>query len=269
MQAPPAPIDPWAAGQPYEYFMGRWSRALARAFMDWLAPPPNLHWLDLGCGTGALSETILTHAAPASLLGIDSSAGFIAFARRHIADPRAAFQVGSALELPPLPRPLDAAVSGLVLNFIPDPLAALQALAQVLRPGGVLAVYVWDYAGRMEMLRYFWDSAVALDRAARSLDEGLRFPLCRPEALTTLFTRANLNDIHVSALEIATPFASFDDYWSPFLGGQGPAPSYVAQLPLAARAALEAHLSAALPSSVDGSIPLVARAWAVRARAPG
>lgn len=262
----PSAADPWAAGQPYEHFMGRWSRPLASAFLDWLALPPNLHWLDLGCGTGALSETILTLAAPGALLGVDPSAGFIAYARRQITDLRATFHVGDALNLPPLMRPLDAAVSGLALNFIPDPLAALQALTRALRPDGTLAIYVWDYAGRMEMLRYFWDSAVALDRAAQTLDEGIRFPLCQPEALAGLFMRAGLRDIEVRGLEVPTVFVSFDDFWSPFLGGQGPAPGYVAQLPPPARAALAAHLRAALPIDADGVIHLVARAWAVRAR---
>lgn len=269
MTTPPLPTDPWAAGQPYEQFMGRWSRPLARAFLDWLALPPSLHWLDLGCGTGALCETILAQAAPASLVGIDPSAGFIAYARRQITDPRAAFHIGDALNLPPRASQLDAAVSGLALNFIPDPLAALQALAQAARPDGTLAVYVWDYAGRMEMLRYFWDSAVALDPAAQLLDEGIRFPLCQPEALADLFMRAGLRGIQVRDLEVPALFASFDDYWSPFLGGQGPAPGYVAQLPPPARAALAAHLRAALPIAAEGSVRLVARAWAVRARTPG
>jgi len=266
MQSDPA--DPWAAGAPYEQFMGRWSRPIARAFIDWLALPSGMHWLDLGCGTGALSETILAQAAPASVVGVDPSEGFIAHARRAITDPRASFHTGDALRLPPLSRPLQAAVSGLVLNFIPDPLAALQALFQVLRPGGTLAVYVWDYAEGMQMLRYFWDSAAALDPRARDLDEGVRFPLCRPEALTALFRRTGLSGVEVNSLEVTTPFAGFDDYWQPFLGGQGPAPGYVSQLPPAARDALEVHLRATLPIRADGSFTLGARAWAVRGRRP-
>ncbi len=261
--------DPWAAGQPYEQFMGRWSRPIARAFVSWLALPPDLHWLDLGCGTGALTETILGEAGAASVVGVDPSEGFVAFARRRLPDPRAAFFVGDAQNLPPLERPLRAAVSGLALNFIPDPLAALRGLTQALQPGGTLAVYVWDYAGRMEMLRHFWDAAAALDPAALALDEGRRFPLCQPEALVDLFTRAGLQDITVRGLEIPAAFVSFHDYWSPFLGGQGPAPGYVAQLPPPARAALEAHLHAALPVMPDGTLTLIARAWAVRGSRPG
>jgi len=269
MTTPPASSDPWAAGEPYERFMGRWSRPIAHSFINWLALPPDFHWLDLGCGTGALTETILAEAAPASVAGVDPSEGFIAYARHRLTDPRAVFHIGDAVNLPPLKRPLRAAVSGLALNFIPDPLGALHALTQVVHPGGTLAAYVWDYAGRMEMLRYFWDAAAALDPAALALDEGRRFPLCRPEALVDLFTRAALHDITVRGLDIPTAFASFDDYWSPFLGGQGPAPGYVAQLPPHARAALAAHLRAALPIMPDGTLALVARAWAVRARQPG
>ena len=269
MTTPPASSDPWAAGQPYEQFMGRWSRPIAHTFINWLALPAGLHWLDLGCGTGALSETILAEAAPASLVGVDPSEGFIAYARRRSTDRRAAFHVGDALNLPPLTRPLHAAVSGLALNFFPNPFGALQALKSSLAPGGTLAAYVWDYREGMEMLRYFWDSVTALDPAAQALDEGRRFPLCQPQPLTDLFSQAGLNRIEVRGLESAQAFTNFDDFWGPFLGGQGPAPGYVAQLPPHARAALETHLRAALPIMPDGTLTLIARAWAVRGRQPG
>src|SRR5215207_4882274 len=131
------PNDAWNSGQAYDRFMGRWSRPIARLFLDWLPPP--LHWLELGCGTVALSGTILAQAVPASIVAVDPSAGFLAFARQSHTDPRLTFHVGDAQHLPPLAHPPDAAVAGLVLNFIPDPLAALQAVRAVLRPGGTLA----------------------------------------------------------------------------------------------------------------------------------
>jgi trans-aconitate methyltransferase len=258
--------DLWAAGQPYEHFMGRWSRLIAHNFLEWLSPPPALHWLDLGCGTGALSQAVLDHASPASVLAVDPSAGFIAFAERKLADPRVTFWVGDALNLPPHAHMVNIAVSGLVLNFIPEPVAALRALSQALQPGSLIALYVWDYAGKMEMLRYFWNSAVALDPQAQALDEGIRFPICRPDALRQVCAEAGLQDIEVSGIQATTTFTNFDDYWSPFLGGQGPGPGYVAGLSATGRAALEKHLHAALPFREDGSLSLTARAWAVRAR---
>ena len=258
--------DPWVAGQPYELFMGRWSRLIARAFLRWLSPPPALHWLDIGCGTGALSEAILAHASPASVLAVDPSEGFIAFARHRLSDPRITFRVGDALNLPTESNATQVAVSGLVLNFIPEPVTALRAIRGALQPDGLMALYVWDYSGKMEMLRYFWDSVVALDPHAHALDEGVRFPICQPDVLQQVCEQAGLRHIEVNGLEAAMTFADFADYWLPFLGGQGPAPGYVAGLGVTDRAVLEQHVRGALPIREDGSFTLVARAWAVRAK---
>ncbi|HUM72256.1 MAG TPA: SAM-dependent methyltransferase, partial [Chloroflexota bacterium] len=129
-----------------------------------------------------------------------------------------------------------------------------------------MALYVWDYGGKMEMLRYFWDSVVALDPPARVLDEGVRFPICQPDALTQLCAEAGLHHIEVTGLEVTMMFTDFADYWSPFLSDQGPAPGYVAGLGMAELTGLEEHLRATLPIGADGSLNLVARAWAVRAR---
>jgi SAM-dependent methyltransferase len=254
------------AGLPYERFMGRWSRLIARAFIQWLSPPPALRWLDIGCGTGALSETILAHATPVSLLAVDPSHGFIAFAKRKLADPRITFWVGDALHLPADTHAIDMAVSGLVLNFITEPVIALQAMRRALHPDGMLALYVWDYGGKMEMLRYFWDSVVALDPHAHALDEGIRFPICQPDALTQACARAGLHRVDVRGLEITMTFTDFADYWTPFLSGQGPAPGFVAGMRMTDRTALEERLRATLPFREDGSLSLVARAWAVQAR---
>ena len=245
--------------------MGRWSRLIARAFIHWLSPPPARRWLDLGCGTGALSEAILAYGSPASVIAVDPSEAFIAFAQHRLVDSRIAFHVGDIFRLSADAHSVDIAVSGLVLNFIPEPVAALQAMSRALQPGGMIALYVWDYGGKMEMLRNFWDSVVALDPRARALDEGIRFPICQPVALTQICAEAGLKRIEVEELEIITTFTDFADYWSPFLGGQGPAPGYVAGLGEAGRAALEKHLRANLPFQQDGSLNLVARAWAIRA----
>ena len=155
-------------------------------------------------------------------------------------------------------------VSGLVLNFLPEPQLAVAEMLRVARRNGTVAAYVWDYAGKMQLMRYFWDAAAALDPAAHDLDEGRRFPICLPSPLAKLFIDAGLQNVEVRGIDIATNFRDFDDYWSPFLGGQGPAPSYAMSLSEEGRDALRERIRSSLPIAQNGSIPLVARAWAVR-----
>lgn len=261
----PQPSDTWERGSPYERYVGRWSRRIAPAFLAWLDLPPGLRWLDVGCGTGALAESILANAAPAEVAGVEPSEGFLAQARERLGA-RMELHPGRADALPFGAARFDATVSALVLNFVPDAAAAVREMARVTVDHGTIAAYVWDYAGRMELVRHFWDAAVRLDPAAAALDEGLRFPLCRPEALAATFRAAGLADAAVTELEVPTVFESFTAYWSPFLGGQGPAPAYAMSLSAEARDALRSALQARLPARADGSIALVARAWAVRAR---
>jgi len=262
------PQDTWARGNGYEPYVGRWSRLVASRFLDWLDVAPGRQWLDVGCGTGALSQTILQVAAPALVKGVDRSDGFISHAQELIRDNRAHFIVGDALALPDETASYDAAVSGLVLNFIPQPDRATSEMTRVVRPGGTVAVYVWDYAGKVQLMRHFWNAAAALDPRAYDLDEGRRFPLCQPQPLKQLFQRAGLEKVEVHAIDIPTDFKDFDDYWSPFLGGQGPAPGYAMSLSEERRIALRDRISASLPFALDGSIPLVARAWAVKGVRP-
>ncbi|HEU5158755.1 MAG TPA: class I SAM-dependent methyltransferase [Streptosporangiaceae bacterium] len=259
--------DVWAAGDAYEAYVGRWSRRVAGEFVRWLDVPAGRRWLDVGCGTGALTATVLAIAAPGQVTGVDPSEGFLAAARTRIADGRAAFGVGDARSLPLPDRRFDVVVSGLAVNFVPDPPLAVSECVRVTAPGGVVAAYVWDYAEGMAMMRRLWDAAVALDPGAAELDEGRRFPLCRPAPLARLWTGAGLTDVDVTSIEVPTEFVDFDDYWTPFLGGQGPAPGYVMSLPAERRRALRDLLRDRLPTRGDGSIPLTARAWAVRGTA--
>ncbi len=261
---PGVPADVWASGDAYEPYVGRWSRLVAQQFLGWLAVSAGARWLDVGCGTGALTQTILSTVAPGRVKSIDRSDGFVAYARAQTRDERAEFEVGDAQALPVEAGDFDAAVSGLVLNFLPQSDAAVSEMARATQPGGVVGAYVWDYAGKMQFMRHFWNAAAALDPAARDFDEGRRFPLCQPEPLASLFRGAGLADVAVRPIDIATDFRDFDDWWSPFLGGQGPAPTYSLSLSEDRRAALRERLRASLPFALDGSIPLVARAWAVR-----
>jgi SAM-dependent methyltransferase len=248
--------------------VGRWSRRVAPPFLDWLALPGGLRWLDVGCGTGALCAAIADRCAPGQVTGVEPSGGFLATARESLGG-HATFLQGSATSIPLPGRSVDVVVSGLVLNFVPEKEAALAEMRRVAAPGGTIAAYVWDYAGRMELMRHFWDAVVSLDPSRASLDEGRRFPVCRPEALEALFRAAGLAEAAVREIDVATPFASFDDYWEPFLGGQGPAPAYAMSLDEAARGKLREDLRARLPTKPDGTIDLVARAWAVRSVSPG
>ena len=256
--------DSWDSGDAYELYVGRWSRLVAREFLGWLAVPSGGYWLDVGCGTGALVETILALAAPSEVVGIDPSPAYVTFARDRVDDPRVRFEVGDAQALQAASATFDAVVAGLVLNFVPEPDEALSEMVRVARPGGTVAAYVWDYAEGMQMMRYFWDAAGALDSSARKLDEGRRFPLCKPEPLTNLFQTAGLEEVEVRAIDVPTVFSDFDDYWSPFLGGQAPAPGYAMSVSQERRAELRERIRASLPTNPEGEHHLIARAWAVR-----
>lgn len=258
------PNDNWANGKSYERYMGRWSRLVVKEFLNWLAVPAGSQWLDVGCGTGALSQTILQLAEPARVKGVDRSEGFISLAREQVRDDRVHFEVGDAQALTDDSGIFDAAVSGLMLNFIPQPDRTLADMKRVTRSGGLVAVYVWDYANGMQFIRHFFDAAVALDPSAVEHDEGPRFPLCHPDALSQLFESTGLHNVEVRAIEIPTVFRDFDDYWSPFLAGVGPAPSYTMSLSEERRVELRERIRAGLPINSDGSISLTARAWAAR-----
>lgn len=256
--------DTWERGDPYEQYVGRWSRRVAPQFLSWLNIPERRRWLDIGCGTGALSAAILDHCSPLSVVGVEPSEGFLEKAKEQLAG-RVLLRRGSAAEIPLEDGSVDVAVSGLVLNFVPDGRAALREMARATAAGGTIGAYVWDYAGKMELMRHFWDAAVELNPDAAKMDEGARFPVCRPEALTELFASAGLHEVDLTAIDITTPFASFEDYWRPFLGGQGPAPAYAMALDEIERARLRDRIQGRIPLQADGSISLTARAWAVRA----
>src|SRR5258706_15775141 len=174
------PKHHWASGDKYEPYIGRWSRLVAREFLNWLAIPKEKTWLDVGCGTGALSQTILQMAEPVKVKGVDRSEEIVAFAREHTQDKRAEFEAGDAQALPVESSSYDAVVAGLVLNFIPEPARALAEMIRAAREDAIVAVYVWDYAEGMQLIRYFFDVAAALDPNAIDFVECRRFSICQP-----------------------------------------------------------------------------------------
>jgi SAM-dependent methyltransferase len=244
--------------------MGRWSRAVARLFMAWLPAKTSAHWLDVGCGTGALTSTICQFCEPASVVGCDPSEPFIEDARHRVADERSSFVRADTEHLPTREGGFDAIVSGLMLNFVPKPGRAVASMAERLTRGGVVGAYVWDYAEGMMFLRHFWDEAIAVDPSAIEMDEGRRFPLSRPERLVSVLEEAGLHEVVAHALDIQTDFRDFDDFWRPFLGGTGPAPAFVQTLDQDGRETLRTRLRRRLQTANDGTISLRARAWAVR-----
>lgn len=258
-------MDTWQSGASYERYVGRWSRLVAPVFLHWLDVSRRQRWLDAGCGTGVLTETILREVSPERVTGVDSSPGFAGHARERLRDGRAAFVVGDALSLPFSDARFSAIVCGLALNFFPNYEQALAEMVRTCVPGGWVGAYVWDYAGEMQMMRVFWDAVVELE-GSDERDEGRRFPICRPGPLAALFTGAGLAGVEVQAIDIATPFRDFDDYWQPFLGGQGAGPGYVATLTEERKAVLRESVRSRLRFEQDGRIAMTARAWAVRGR---
>lgn len=261
--------DLWSGGDAYERYMGRWSRKVAPIFADWLDAPPGARWIDIGCGTGVLTSALLAGCAPSMVVGVDSAPALLQTARARITDRRASFRQGDAQALPAGDGVFDAAVSGLVLNFVPDRMGAVREMVRVVKPDGIVGLYVWDYAGHMQVMRVFFDAATTLDPGAAAFDDGVRAPMCRPAPLAELFSGAGLAEVALRAIDIPAAFESFDDYWAPFLGGTGAAPKYCMSLDEAARERLREAVRGRLPTGPDGEILLAVRAWAVKGRVTG
>ncbi|MXU66740.1 class I SAM-dependent methyltransferase [Oceanomicrobium pacificus] len=257
--------DRWAAGDSYDAYMGRWSRMMADAFLDWLDEDEGQAWLDVGCGTGALSAAVLDSAAPRSLLGFDPAEPFVAHAQSKLGRAGVRFGIAGADALPLPDDAVDVTVSALALNFTPDPAAALAEMARVTRDGGTLAFYVWDYpGGGLGFLDAFWTAAAAIDPKAADLDEARRFAFCTKPGLQAICADAGLGTVQIEPLTIATRFPDFDTFWHPFTLGTGPAPAYVAACDASMQAQLRDRL--ARLAGPDGALSFDARAWAMRVR---
>jgi SAM-dependent methyltransferase len=257
----------FSLGEGYDVFMGRWSRHLAPRLVEFAAVTDGDDVLDVGSGTGSLAATVAAVAQSSRIVGIDRSQPYVAVARARHQSPRTRFGVGDARQLPFEDASFDRTLSLLTLNFLPDPQKALAEMIRVTRPGGTVAAAVWDYGEGMEMLRVFWDEAIALDPRADGNDER-HMPLARAGELAALW-RARLQNVYETALTIETQFSSFENYWFPFLTQQGPAGAHVATLPPDDRERLELKLRhRLLGNRADGRITLRARAWAVRGVVP-
>jgi len=258
--------DRWEDASSYERFMGRWSRALAHELVTRLDVAEGAAWLEIGCGTGALTTAICELGAPGRVVACDMASDYVDYCRENLRFPALEVVPVSPGSLPEHAGGFDAVVSSLVLNFLPSPVDSLTAMRDACRPGGLVAAAVWDYAEGMEFLRIFWDTAGELDPATTTLDEGQRFRICRPEPLREAFAAAGLRGVVVEPVEISTPFESFEDFWEPFVHGPGPAPTYVSTLEEGARRRLEERLREILSRREPAG--LRARAWAARGVRP-
>jgi len=259
--------DHWDNATAYDRFMGRWSRQLAPKFVDWLRVPSGRAWLEIGCGTGALTSAICEKTDPLSVVAVDTAPEFVDYCSKHLSHANLRVVQGTLDSYPSRKEGYSAVVSSLVLNFLPDPIESLKKMKLACSSGGCVAACVWDYSKGMEFLRLFWDAAVAVDPKASAFDEGARFPLCHPEALRSAFHNAGLEEIEITSLAIPTIFDSFHEFWSSLSEGTGPAPSYAATLSASKRKALASSLKALTRSKNNSPIELQAKAWAIKATA--
>lgn len=257
-------LETWGSDHAYDQYIGRWSRKVASEFLNWLGVPQGLSWVDIGCGTGALTSAILAKCEPSKVYSMDASQVFLLQARRRIRDLRACFAAGDAVHLPLSSAVCEVAVAGLLLNFVGDQESLIREMARMTRPGGWVALYVWDYAGGMQMVRHFWDAAIAVSPKDAGLDQAERFPICQPGPLQALFERVQLHSVQVRPIDILTVFQNFDDYWTPFLGRTGSAPTYLASVSEEQRERIRQVLKSRLVPEQDSLIELTARAWAVQ-----
>jgi trans-aconitate methyltransferase len=252
----------------YERSMGRWSRRLAEPFLDALALPPGVAVLDAGCGTGALAAALAARDPSARITGLDLSAAFVAAAVARV--PGAAFRTGDITTLPDADAAYDAALSLLVLQFVPDRARAAAELARVTKPGGLVAVAMWDFCGGFPFLRAFADSVAAAEPGGEAFRA--RYfgdPVGSPGRLSALLDAAGLRDVAERDLMIRQDFSGFADWWQPWLTGQGIAGAFVAALPDADRPRVEALARRAyLAGGSDGPRSFVAVARLATARKP-
>lgn len=258
----------FSEAQAYERFMGRWSRGLAPLLVRFAGVRDGDTVLDVGSGTGALTAAVAAMAPSSRIVGIDPAAPYVALAQSQLGSTRIHFEVGDAQKMHFDDAMFDRTLSLLVVNFIPDARKALSEMKRVTKSKGTVAAAVWDYGEGMEMLRAFWDDAVALIPANAAKDER-NMPLCRRGDLATLWRKEGLQEVVEEALTIETRFESFDDFWTPFLEKQGPAGAYASSLPAADREALRLRLRRRLVGEgADRAIVMHARAWAGRGTIP-
>jgi len=252
----------------YERRMGGWSQRLAPLFVDFVGIRDGDRMLDVGCGTGSLCFAIACVTRRSCIVGIDPAEPFVEYARSRNVDPRMKFEFGDALALPYPNGFFDTSLALLVLDLIPEAPEAVTEMRRVTRPSGSVTACVWDKAGGMKPHHVFWEAAVELEPAVQPLCDAYRRYGSR-EKLLELWVASGFQSVEVKGLEVQLDFASFEDFWLPCLGGQGPNGAYVAGLPSHHQEALRERLrEKLLGDGADGPFTLPALAWAVRGKVP-
>jgi ubiquinone/menaquinone biosynthesis C-methylase UbiE len=249
-------------GAAYERAMGNWSRRAGNIFLDWLAAPPGLKWIDIGCGNGAFTELIVERCAPTKVEGIDPSEGQLAFAHKRPAARVAKFSRGDAMSLPFPTDTFDAATMALVISFVPDPIKGVAEMVRVVRPGGTVAAYVWDMLGG----GYPWEP-IRIEMRAMGLSvlNPSSPGASRIEALRDLWTRTGLDAVETREITVQRAFDDFEDFWTTSLLASSAQPIFAAMAPSDIEL-LKARVRARLPADATGSITYSARANAVKGR---
>ena len=258
----------FSASADYERFMGRWSRQLAPEYIAFAGVKNGDRVLDVGTGTGSLASVLEATVTSSEIVGVDPSEGFISYAKKNAKSGRTHFETGDAQALRFQDSSFDQTMALLVMNFIPDHNKAIGEMRRVTRPQGVVSACVWDYDAGMQMLRFFWDEAVALDPAIEPKDER-HMKLSREGQLGELWNSAGLVNVQQKPVSIDQAYESFDDYWGSFLKGAGPGGAYVVSLSDERRRELETRIrKRLLGNRGNGPFVLKARAWCVRGQVP-
>lgn len=252
-------------GAAYEQMMGVWSRLVGEVFLDWLEPAQGLRWIDVGCGSGAFTELIVAHCAPSEVQGIDPSEGQLVFARARAGARGAVFQTGDAMALPFPAASFDVAVMALVLVFVPDAAKSVAELARVVRPGGLVATYMWDMLGGGFPLDPILDEMRAM---GLSLTRPPHMEVSTLAALRGFWSAAGLQAIETREITVQRTFADFDEFWTVETKAPSTAP-VIAAMPAADVTALMQRVRARLPADAEGRITYSARAHAISGRKPG
>ena len=260
-----------ANGDSYELLMGRWSRRLAEPYVNFVGLSDGDRILDAGCGTGALSAHLLRRTTASEIVGMDFSKVYVDHATSTIEDPRITFATGDVANLAYDDGVFDQVFSNLVLTFVPDSTAAITELKRVVKPGGSISATVWDSRGGLIFNRLFLDTAAVLDPKAHALRQHmLTRPLTRPGQLQAAWATACLENIRAGELTIRTDFESFDDYWGPLDGKDGPIPNYLRQTEPVMQAKIkEAVRLCFLDGEDDGPRSYTATSWVVSGTKPG
>lgn len=252
-------------GESYERLMGRWSRLVGEAFLDWLGAPKGLRWLDVGCGNGAFTEELIARCAPASTMAIDSSEDQLAFARQRPGAKAAEFRVGDAQALPFDDDSFDVAIMALVLSFLPEPAKAVAEMTRVVRPGGWVATYMWDLPAGGAPVTPVYEAMEALGspspRPPRPNDS-------TQDAMRAFWENCGLQSIETRVIRITVVYADFDDFWDSNTVPIGPQGKLIAGMSPNAREQLRAHLRGRLAGASDGRIVYESFANAVKGRVP-